>query len=131
MSPMSPTNTTFDVTKFLAIIGKGRSILRLRKKQTIYAQGAPSDALFYIQKGEVKLTVVSKVGKEATIGILNQGDFFGEGALAGQPRRMGSAAALTDGQLMRIEKDSMIRTLHREHTLSDLFLRISGQKHPV
>ena len=119
---MSLTNTTFDVTKFLAVIGKGRSIMRLRKKQTIYIQGAPSDALFYIQKGKVKLTVVSKVGKEATIGILNQGDFFGEGALAGQPRRMGSAAALTDGQLMRIEKDSMIRALHREHVLSDLFV---------
>ena len=79
-------------------------------------------AVFYIQKGKVRLTVVSKNGKEATIGILNPGDFFGEGGLAGQPLRMGSATAMTDCELMRIEKSAMILALHREHTFSEMFV---------
>jgi CRP/FNR family cyclic AMP-dependent transcriptional regulator len=92
------------------------------KKQTIFAQGDPSDAVFYIQNGKVKLTVVSNDGKEATIGILSEGDFFGEGCLAAQSRRMGSATALTDAAVLRIEKSAMMRVLHREHTLSDMFV---------
>ena len=92
------------------------------KNQTIYAQGAACDAVFYIQKGKVRLTVVAKNGKEATIGILNPGDFFGEGSLAGQPLRMGSATALTDCGLMQIDKKAMMLALHREHTLSDMFV---------
>jgi CRP/FNR family cyclic AMP-dependent transcriptional regulator len=117
----SPTSN-FDVKQFLANIGKGRTIVRVPKKQRIYAQGAPCDALFYIQKGRVKLTVVSKAGKEATIAIMSVGDFFGEGGLAGQPRRMGSAEAMADCELMRIEKDAMMLTLHRERQLSDMFV---------
>jgi CRP/FNR family transcriptional regulator, cyclic AMP receptor protein len=74
-----------------------------------------------IQEGRVRLTVVSEIGKEATLGILNEGDFFGEGGLAGQPLRMGSATAMTDCELMRIEKKAMMLALHQEHTLSDLF----------
>src|SRR6185369_9531065 len=85
-------------------------------------QGDPADSVFYIQKGKVRLTVVSKTGKEATIGILGEGDFFGEGALAGQGFRMGSAAAMTDCQLLRIEKSAMMDALHREHALSDMFV---------
>jgi CRP/FNR family transcriptional regulator, cyclic AMP receptor protein len=77
---------------------------------------------FYIQKGKVKLTVVAKGGKEATIGILNEGDFFGEGCLAGQPFRMGSATAMTDCSMMRIDKKSMMDVLHREHAFSDIFV---------
>jgi CRP/FNR family cyclic AMP-dependent transcriptional regulator len=77
--------------------------------------------VFYIQKGKVRLTVVAKNGKEATIGILNPGDFFGEGGLAGQPLRMGTATAMTDCELMRIEKKEMMEAFHREHTLSDMF----------
>jgi len=91
------------------------------KNQTIYAQGAACDAVFYIQKGKVRLTVVAKKGKEATIAILNPGDFFGEGGLAGQSLRMGSATAMTDCKLMRIEKKAMMLALHQEHTLSDMF----------
>jgi CRP/FNR family transcriptional regulator, cyclic AMP receptor protein len=111
----------FDPKTFLATLGEGRTIVPVPKNQTIYAQGDACDALFYIQKGTVRLTVVSKNGKEATIGILNPGDFFGEGGLAGQPLRMGSASAMTDCELMRIDKKEMMLALHREHTLSDMF----------
>lgn len=119
---MPSSNPTFDVKMFLAKIGKGRKIVRVRKKERIYAQGARCDALFYIQKGKVKLTVVSKAGKEATIAILNPGDFFGEGGLAGQHRRVGSSVAMEDSELMRIEKDAMLLALHRENKLSDMFV---------
>jgi CRP/FNR family cyclic AMP-dependent transcriptional regulator len=112
----------FDLKKFLATIGSGRTIVPVRKKQTIYAQGAACDAVFYIQRGKVRLTVVSESGKEATIGILTAGDFFGEGGLAGQPLRMGSATAMTDCELMRIDKKAMMLALHKEHTLSDMFV---------
>jgi CRP/FNR family transcriptional regulator, cyclic AMP receptor protein len=115
------TKRDFDPKTFLATIGEGRTIVPVAKKQTIYAQGAACDALFYIQKGKVRLTVVAKNGKEATVGILNPGDFFGEGGLAGQPLRMGSATALTDCELMRIGKKAMMLALHEQHTLSDLF----------
>jgi CRP-like cAMP-binding protein len=91
------------------------------KKQPIYTQGDAADAIFYIQVGKVRLTVVSKVGKEATLGILNEGDFFGEGSLAGQAFRMGSATAMTDCELLQIGKEAMMLALHREHALSDMF----------
>jgi CRP/FNR family transcriptional regulator, cyclic AMP receptor protein len=119
---MASKEIKFDVQKFLADIGKGRTLLRARKKQIIYSQGATCDALFYIQKGKVKLTVVSEAGKEATIAILNPADFFGEGCLAAQPRRMSFATAMTDCELMRIDNDAMTSALHREHTLSDMFV---------
>src|ERR1700730_3979610 len=86
----------FDPKTFLATIGEGRKIVPFQKKQTVFAQGNPADAVFYIQKGKVKLTVVSSDGKEETIGILSDGDFLGEGCLAGQPLRMASATAMTD-----------------------------------
>ncbi|MFZ0805234.1 MAG: cyclic nucleotide-binding domain-containing protein, partial [Candidatus Sulfotelmatobacter sp.] len=85
----------FDPNTFLATIGEGRKIVRVLKKQTIYTQGDRADAVFYVQKGKVRLAVVSKAGKEATIGIVSERNFFGEGALAGQLLRMGSAAAMT------------------------------------
>jgi len=111
----------FDPRKFLATIGEGRRIVAVAKKQTIYAQGAACDAVFYIQKGQVRLTDVTAIGKEATLGILSEGEFFGEGGLAGQPLRMGSATAMTDCELMRIDKKTMMLALRQEHTLSDLF----------
>src|ERR1700693_5892660 len=87
----------FDPKTFLSTInGGGRKIAAFPKKKTVFVQGAPSDAVFYIQKGKIKLTVVSKTGKEATIGMLNEGDFFGEGCLTGQPLRLCSATAMTD-----------------------------------
>jgi CRP/FNR family transcriptional regulator, cyclic AMP receptor protein len=112
----------FDPKTFLATIGEGRRIVEFAKKQTIFSQGDPADAVFHLQTGKVRLTVISKIGKEATLGILNDGSFFGEGALAGQTLRMGSATAMTDCAVMRIEKKAMMQSLHHEHTLSDLFV---------
>ncbi|MGA2019240.1 MAG: Crp/Fnr family transcriptional regulator [Candidatus Sulfotelmatobacter sp.] len=124
---MSPTTSVkndreFDPKKFLATIGEGRRVVTFTKKQPVFAQGDTADAVFYIQDGQVRLTVVSKVGKEATLGILNEGEFFGEGSLAGQTLRMGSATAMTDCELLRIDKNAMMLALHREHTFSDLFV---------
>jgi CRP-like cAMP-binding protein len=113
---------TFNPNTFLATIGEGRRSLTISKKQAVFTQGDAADAVFYIQKGKVRLSVVSKVGKEATIGILVEGNFFGEGSLAGQTVRMGSAAAMTDCQLLRIEKKAMMDALHREHAFSDMFV---------
>jgi CRP-like cAMP-binding protein len=115
-------NGEFNPDTFLATIGEGRKMLAVPKKQTIYTQGAEANAVFYIQKGKVKLTVVSKTGREATIGILSRGNFFGEGALAGQVLRMGSAAAMTDCELLQVDKMAMMEALHREHAFSDLFV---------
>ncbi|MGA2424841.1 MAG: Crp/Fnr family transcriptional regulator [Terriglobales bacterium] len=112
----------FDLHAFLATIGEGRKFVQFPKKQTIFSQGDNADAVFYVQTGKVKLTVVSKTGKEATIGILGEGDFFGEGSLAGQVLRMGSATALTDCSILRIDKNSMVKALHREHEVSDMFV---------
>jgi len=112
----------FDPKEFLATIGEGRKVVVFPKKQTIFTQGDAADAVFYIQEGEVRLSVVSKTGKEATLGILREGDFFGEGSLAGQPLRMGSATAMTDCELLRIDKKAMVLALHREHKFSDLFV---------
>ncbi|MEY2395021.1 MAG: family transcriptional regulator, cyclic receptor protein [Acidobacteriaceae bacterium] len=112
----------FDPNAFLATIGDGRKLLTFAKKQTIFTQGDKADSVFYIQKGKVRLTVVSHDGKEATIGILNERNFFGEGALAGQALRMLSAAAMNDCELLRVDKRAMIDALHREHAFSDLFV---------
>lgn len=116
------TEREFDPNIFLATIGEGRKIVAFLKKQTIYTQGDRADAVFYVQKGKVRLTVVSKAGKEATIGIVSERNFFGEGALAGQLLRMGSAVAMTDCELLRVDKKAMIGVLHREHTFSDMFV---------
>jgi CRP/FNR family transcriptional regulator, cyclic AMP receptor protein len=112
----------FDPNNFLARIGGGRQALVVPKKQTIFTQGDVADAVFYIQKGKVRLTVVSKTGREATIGILNEGSFFGEGALAGQVVRMCSAVAITDCEFLRVDKKAMMEALHREHEFSDMFV---------
>ena len=112
----------FDPNMFLATIGEGRKVVLFSKKQTIFAQGDPSNAVYYIQNGKAKLTVASKSGKEATIGILGEGDFLGESCLAGQSLRMESATAITDCHVLRIEKTAMMETLHRERAFSDMFV---------
>jgi CRP/FNR family cyclic AMP-dependent transcriptional regulator len=99
-----------------------RKVVAFPKKQTIFTQGDAADSVFYIQTGKVRLTVVSEIGKEATLGILSEGEFFGEGGLPGQPLRMGSANAMTDCELLQIDKKAMMLALHREHTFSDLFV---------
>jgi CRP-like cAMP-binding protein len=124
MTPVAAAKklSKFDAKTFLSTIDGGRKIETFGKKQAIFAQGDLSDAVFYIQKGKVRLTVVSRIGREAAIGILNEGDFFGEGCLTGQPLRMCSATAMTDCSAMRIDKTSMMEVLHREHAFSDLFV---------
>jgi len=112
----------FDPRKFLASVGEGRQVLSFAKNQTIFTQGDAADAIFYMQEGKVRLTVVSKAGKEATIGILSVGEFFGEGTLAGQSLRTETATAMGPCVLLRIDKKSMKLALHRENTFSDLFL---------
>src|ERR1035438_6534682 len=103
----------FDPHAFLATIGEGRKSVLFQGKQGIFSQGDAADAVFYIQTGQVKLTVVSKTGKEAMIGVLGDEDFFGEGSLAGQTLRMCSATAMTDCAVLRIEKQAMMEALHR------------------
>ena len=112
----------FDPHAFLATMGEGRKPVLFPKKQTIFAQGDPSDAVFYIQDGRVRLTVLSSSGKEATIGILGEGEFFGEGCLAGQALHVGAATALTDCTILRIEKKAMMKALHTEQAFSDVFV---------
>lgn len=113
----------FDTKTFLSTINGGRKLEAFPKKRMIFAQGDSSDAVFYIREGKVKLTVVSQVGKEATIAILNKDDFFGEACLTGQPLRLCSATAMTDCFVMKIDKKSMNDVLHREHAFSDMFVR--------
>src|SRR6201981_2671750 len=124
MAPASParSKTAFDPGAFLVTIGEEKKPFLFPKKQTIFAQGDPADAVFYLQTGKIKRTVLGKTGKEATIGILSDGSFFGEGALAGQKLRMYSATSITDCAALRIEKKAMMQALHREHKFSDLFV---------
>jgi CRP-like cAMP-binding protein len=114
--------SAFDPKTFLSTTNGGRKIVAVPKKQTIFVQGDSSDAVFYIQTGKVKLTVVSEAGKEATIGMLSEGDFFGEGCLTGQLLRLCTATAVTDCSVMRIDKKSMVEVLHREQAFSEMFV---------
>jgi CRP/FNR family cyclic AMP-dependent transcriptional regulator len=111
-----------DPKRFLSTIGEVRKAVAFAEKERIFTQGDTADVVFYIQTGKVKLTVVSKTGKEATIAILGKGDFFGEGALAGQAFRMGSATAMTDCKVLRIDKKAMVEALHQRHDFSDMFV---------
>src|SRR5438270_7244578 len=124
MTPAAATgkNDRFDAKTFLATIGEGRRILAVPRNETIFTQGDAADAVFYVKKGKVRLTVVSKTGREATIGILDVGSFFGEGALAGQALRMGSASAMTDCEILRVDKKAMKQAIHREQAFSDMFV---------
>jgi CRP/FNR family transcriptional regulator, cyclic AMP receptor protein len=115
--------SAFDPKLFLAKVGKGRTLADYKKNKRIFSQGDPADTIFYLQEGQVKLTVVSKRGKEAVVAILGPGDFFGEGCLAGQPLRMSTAAAISACSIMRLEKSGVIRVLHSEPAFSELFLQ--------
>ena len=112
----------FDLHAFLASANGERAISIYRADQPVFAQGEPADSVFYIQEGKVKVTVLSEQGKEAIVAILGAGDFCGEGCLAGQPRRMATAAAMEDCEIMRMEKAAMIRLLHDEPEFSERFM---------
>ncbi len=112
----------FDPKVFLATVDGGRSIAKYRKGETVFSQGKPADAVFYIQKGKVKVTVVSEQGKEAVVAILAPDEFCGEGCLTGQPLRLATATAMTDCEVMRLEKAAMIRVLREEPAFSGMFV---------
>ncbi len=117
-------NPGFDTAAFLANAGLGRRIVQVAPKETFFVQGDLADSVFYLQKGRAKLTVVSKAGKEATITLLTEGDFVGEGALAAVAGlRLSSATAITQCTALKIRRDEMIRVMHEEHSFSDLFLK--------
>ncbi len=113
----------FNPRTFLSTIGKGREMVSFGKKSTIFAQGDATDGLFFIQEGKVQLSVVSESGKEATLGILSEGDFFGEGGLGGQFMRMSSAIALTDCVLLHVERKALMHAMSMQPKLSAMFMR--------
>jgi CRP/FNR family cyclic AMP-dependent transcriptional regulator len=112
----------FDPAAFLTIAGNGKTITNYLKDQVLFAQGDPSDAVFYIQEGRVKITVISEHGKEAVVALLGHDAFFGEGCLAGQPRRMATATAMTECEVMRLEKAAIVGVLHKEPAFSEMFV---------
>jgi CRP/FNR family transcriptional regulator, cyclic AMP receptor protein len=119
----SPEKLAFDAQAFLDSAGISRKVKEFKRAEAIYAQGNPASSVMYLQGGGVKLTVINEVGKEAVVAILGPGDFFGEGSLAGQPVRMGTATAITPTTVLVIEKSEMFKVLHAEHALSDLFIK--------
>jgi CRP/FNR family transcriptional regulator, cyclic AMP receptor protein len=128
---MSPNKARrFDPKIFLAQAGLGRTLLRCPKNKVIFAQGEPSDSVFYIQAGRIKLTVLSSRGKEATIALLGDGDFIGEDCIASdQPLRTTFATAITDCSVLKIEREAMLKVLHREHAFSDLLVAYLVRRH--
>jgi CRP-like cAMP-binding protein len=119
-----PEKPAFDAEAFLASAGVGRRIIQLQRKETFFSQGDPADSVFYLQNGRVKITVVSRGGKEATITLLSAGDFVGEESLAAAPGlRLATATAVTNCTALKIAREEMIRVIHEEHDFSDLFLK--------
>ena len=116
------TRTTFDTQSLLDSAGVARTVVAYRKAETIYSQGEASETVMYLQRGEVKLSVLSNMGREAIVAVLGPGNFFGEGALAGQRLRVKSATANAPSTILVIEKTEMLRVLHEQHALSDWFI---------
>jgi CRP/FNR family transcriptional regulator, cyclic AMP receptor protein len=112
----------FNVQAFLDSAGIARKIAKYQRDEVIFTQGDPCEHVLYIQKGGVKLSVLSKSGREAVVAMLGAGEFFGEGCLAGQPIRMGSATATSESAILLVDKDQMVRLLHKQHALSDRFI---------
>jgi CRP/FNR family cyclic AMP-dependent transcriptional regulator len=117
-----PTRDMFDPKIFLAKVGAGKTILELRKNQHVFEQGEVADTVFYIQRGKVKLTVVSEQGKEAVVAILEPGQFFGEGCMNGHPLRIATTTAIEDCVITSITKDAMIAAIHDQPRFSELFM---------
>jgi CRP-like cAMP-binding protein len=122
MPPRRTPKAPFDLKVFLRKANGGRTNAEYHTAERIFLQGAPADAIFYIKNGNVKLTVVSKQGKEAVVAILKDGDFFGEGCLAGQQLRMATAVAISECSVMKLQKAAVVRLLHEEPSFAELFL---------
>ncbi|MCL4844929.1 MAG: Crp/Fnr family transcriptional regulator [Acidobacteria bacterium] len=116
------TPPTFDAAAYLESVGRSRRIVKYQRGDVVFAQGDPCHDVRYLQKGAIKLSVLSRIGKEAVVGLLVPGDFFGEGTLAGQTVRIGTATAMVASTVLVIEKDTMIRLLREEHAFSDRFI---------
>jgi CRP-like cAMP-binding protein len=114
--------STFDPKAFLATVSRGRTVSDYRKDDVVFLQSSPAEAVFYVQKGKIKIVVASKQGKEAVIAILGPGDVFGEGCLIGQPLRLATARAMVESEVMRVGKTEMIRVLHAEPAFGELFM---------
>jgi CRP-like cAMP-binding protein len=112
----------FDPKMFLATANRGHTVSDLRREEVVFQQSAEADAVFYIQKGKIKIVVTSKQGKEAVVGILEPGEFFGEGCLIGQRLRLATAKAMTESQVVRVSKAEMLHVLHAEPTFAELFM---------
>jgi len=112
---------TFDAKALLAAVGEGGATRDYPKAQLVFSQGDRADAVFFLQQGKVKLSVLSRQGKQAVVALLGPGDFFGEGCLAGQPLRMATATAMTDASVVRVPKATMIRVLHRDAAFAEVF----------
>ena len=112
----------FDPKVFLATVNRGHTVSDLRREEVVFLQSAEADAVFYIQKGKIKIVVTSKQGKEAVVGVLGPGEFFGEGCLIGQPLRLATAKAMTESQVVRVGKAEMLHVLHAEPTFAELFM---------
>src|ERR1700675_791817 len=119
----STQKLAFDAQTFLDSAGVSRKVIEFKRAEGVYAQGDTASSVMYLQSGGIKLTVVNEVGKEAVVAILGPGDFFGEGCLAGQPVRIGTATSITPSVVLVIQKDEMLKVLHEEHALSDRFIR--------
>jgi CRP/FNR family cyclic AMP-dependent transcriptional regulator len=113
---------SFDPKSFLAHVGEGRSIGRYRKDQIVFSQGEPADAVFYVQKGKAKVTVVSEQGKEAVVAIVGMNDFFGEGCLAGQAQRIATVATMTESVIVRLEKSAVVSVIHQQPAFAEMFI---------
>jgi CRP-like cAMP-binding protein len=122
MPPRKTVQPPFDLKLFLTKANGGRTNVVYRTNESVFVQGDPADAIFYIKKGNVKLTVVSKQGKEAVVAILKDGDFFGEGCLAGQQLRMATATAISECSVMKLDKAAVVRLLHEEPSFAELFM---------
>src|SRR5829696_9594466 len=121
-SPVRPPPPLFDLQAFLKSTGMAPRTVRFGTGAAVFAQGAQANSVFYVQEGGVKLSVLSSAGKEAVVAMLGPGDFFGEGCLAGQEVRMGSATAVTPSAILRIDKGYMAHLLHKQHAMSDRFI---------
>jgi len=122
LSVAEAQRATFDPKALLSTVNHGRSVLQYAPGEVIFTQGEAAEAVFYIQSGDVKIVVTSEQGKEAVVGMLRPGEFFGEGCLIGQPARLASAVAVTDCEVMCVEKAEMVRLLHAEPAMSELFM---------